>query len=187
MDLKLSNKQLVTVVAVVIVAVASLVVVWDFNGKSLDLTDREVRIIPTDSMDGADQPYDIKTIPQWSLVMIKKIDSQEEVDSLKVGDVILFYNTVNHLDTVHRIIDITESGGHITKVTTHGDNKTPGIDETVNASDIHGIVVGVSPWMGQFVHFVQSSTILMILIIVVIFVMVSAVWDIIKIRRNEEQ
>ena len=69
----------------------------------------------------------------------------------------------------------------------NGDNKTPGTNETVNSSDIHGKVVGVSKELGGFVHFVQSSTILLVMIIVILIVMVSVVWDIIKIRRNEGQ
>ena len=105
----------------------------------------EVRYVPTDSMDGEDQPYDIPSIPKGSAILVKKYSTQDDIDSLKVGDVILFYNTVNHLDTVHRIIDITgtDAHGHITQVKTKGDNSSG--TELVNASDINGKVVGYPP------------------------------------------
>ena len=138
-------------------------------------------------MDGEDQPYDIPSIPKGSAILVKKYSTQDDIDSLKVGDVILFYNTVNHLDTVHRIIDITgtDAHGHITQVKTKGDNSSG--TELVNASDINGKVVGVSPELGGFVHFVQSSTILFLCVVIIVIVMVSVIWDMIKIRRCEDQ
>ncbi len=179
MGLELSTKQIAVILAAVAVVSVSAAFFYVY----------EVRYVPTDSMDGEPQDYEIPTIPKGSAILVQKYSSQSDIDSLKVGDVILFYNTSNHLDTVHRIIDITEvdANGHIVKVTTHGDNKSPGTNETVNSSDIHGKVVGVSKELGGFVHFVQSSTILLVMIIVILIVMVSVVWDIIKIRRNEGQ
>ncbi len=178
MGLELSTKQIAVILAAVAVVSVSVAFFYVY----------EVRYVPTDSMDGEPQDYEIPTIPKGSAILVQKYSSQSDIDSLKVGDVILFYNTSNHLDTVHRIIDITEvdANGHIVKVTTHGDNKTPGTNETVNSSDIHGKVVGVSPFMGQVIHFVQSSVLLLGLIVVVIIVMISAVWDIYKIKRNSE-
>ena len=51
----------------------------------------EVRYIVSGSMDGDDQPYDIKTIPIYSLVMIKDVDGKDMLDEFEVGDVIAFH------------------------------------------------------------------------------------------------
>ncbi len=183
MGFELTKKRIVSIVAVVIVVAAALVIVYDFNGKSLDLTNREVRVIPTNSMDGEPQTqYEIQTIPQWSLVMIKLLNSDEEKESVKVGDVITFKSPTTKLLTVHRIVEISEDGG----ITTQGDNKSSQDPDTLSYSQVLGIVVGVSPWMGQIVHFVQSSSILLALIIVVLAVMVWVIFDIVKIMKKSK-
>ena len=183
MGFELTKKRAVSIAAVVIVVAAALVIVYDFNGKSMDLSDREVRIIPTTSMAGEPRTeYEVQTIPQWSLVMIHLLKTQEQKETVKVGDVVTFMSPSTGLLTVHRIIDIT--GGVIT---TQGDNKSSADYPTMSYSDVQGVVVGVSPWMGQITHFVQSSALLLALVIVVLAVMVWVIFDIVKITRNNRQ
>ena len=67
----------------VIVIVAALGFFIHLNGGSVDLTDREVRVIVTVSMDGPEQLYDIPTVPKGSLVMVKHL-SEGEILSLEV-------------------------------------------------------------------------------------------------------
>ena len=177
MGFELTTKRIAVIMAVIVVVSVSAAFFYSY----------EVRYVPTDSMDAEDQPYDIPTIPQGSAILVSKFHSQSDVDSLEVGDIILFYNTGNKLDTVHRIIAITMDGDHISQVTTHGDNKTPGTNETVNSGDIQGKVVAVSEELGGVVHFVQNSTLFLVLIVVILLVMASVVWDMIKIRRSEGQ
>ncbi len=184
MGFELTKKRIIAIVAVVAVVAAALVIVYDFNGKSLDLTDREVRIIPTNSMDGEPRTeYEIQTIPQWSLVMIHLLKTEEQKESVKVGDVITFMSSSSGLLTVHRIVDITDAG----VITTQGDNKSSADYPTITYSEVLGVVVGVSPWMGQIVHFIQSSSMLLALIIVVLAVMVWVGIDIVNIMRKNKQ
>ena len=177
MGFELSTKQ----IAVIMVAIAAVSVTAAF------FYSYEVRYVPTSSMDGDDQPYEIPTIPKGSAILISKLRVQSDIDALKDGDVILFFNIGDSRDTVHRIVPgsiIRDVDGHITHVTTHGDNTSS--TEEVDVQYIQGKVVGVSPFMGQVIHFVQSSVLLLGLIVVVIIVMISAVWDIYKIKRNSE-
>ncbi len=183
MGFELTKKRIVAIAAVVIVVAAALVIIYDFNGKSLDLTDREVRIIPTNSMDGEPRTeYEIQTIPQWSLVMIHLLKTDEQKESVKVGDVITFNSKSSGLLTVHRIIDITDG-----VITTQGDNKSSQDYPTITYSEVLGVVVGVSPWMGQITHFIQSSSVLLLLIIAVLIVMVWVIFDIVKIVKHNKQ
>lgn len=69
----------------------------------------EVRYIVSGSMDGDDQPYDIKTIPIYSLVMIKDVDGKDMLDEFEVGDVIAFH--YSGVVVVHRVIAIDPVAG----------------------------------------------------------------------------
>src|SRR5690554_2142254 len=85
------NKSSLFALAIVIVILlgAGLYSVYSLNGDSLDLRDREVRLVVTGSMDGEPTDYQISTIPVNSLVMVRHI-SQDQLDSIEVGDVIAF-------------------------------------------------------------------------------------------------
>lgn len=199
-------------IAVAVLAVSAYVA-YDFNGKSFDFSDRETRIIVTGSMDGNEHPshwyscgecgyeslfpecpdhpdaqmakHDIavKSAPLHSLVMIKHLDS-DGVNSLHVGDVISFDN--GRL-TIHRIIDIRkDTEGNIIQITTKGDAVSAS-DSPITVDKVHGIVVGESGWMGQLVHFAQSKTILLVMIIVILFMIFTAVRDIINIRTKKNR
>lgn len=188
MELPLSTKQIITISAVIIVAASALYIAYDFNGDSLDFSDRETLLVRTNSMGGDEHPsgYDIGAIPQWSLIMVKKLDTQEEKDAIEVGDVITFM--YNGRLTVHRVIEVNrDSGGHLTDAVTRGDNVPSPLNiETPTADQITGVVVGVSVWMGSIVHFAQNSTLLLAVIVIVAIVMVSVVWDIVKATRRRE-
>ena len=132
----------------------------------------EVRYIVSGSMDGDDQPYDIKTIPIYSLVMIKDVDGKDMLDEFEVGDVIAFH--YNGVVVVHRVIAIDPVAGTITA---HGDARSEG-DMVV------GKVTGVAPLLGQVVHFVKSSPIILIAMIAVLIVAAYAVSDIVRIYRK---
>ena len=176
MGFELTTKRIAVIMAVIAVVSVSAAFFYSY----------EVRYVPTDSMDGDDQPYDIPTIPQGSAILVSKFHSQSDIDGLEDGDVILFSGPIR--DTVHRIVPgsiIRDVDGHITHVTTKGDNTSS--TESVDSKDIQGKVVAVSEELGGVVHFVQNSTLFLVLIVVILLVMASVVWDMIKIRRSEGQ
>jgi signal peptidase I len=193
MDLKssLTKKRIVVIAAVVLILASTAVFFYNFNGKSFDLNDRETRIIVTGSM-AKNTPSDVEigALPTNCIVMIEKLD-QNELNSIKVGDVISF-NYSGRL-TVHRVVDITtDSSGTPTQFKTLGDTyRNSGVPdssnthcETISPEDVTGKVVGVSPTLGSIVHFAQTKVALLALMVVVIIVMITVVFDIVKIRRE---
>jgi len=130
-------------------AVFSVYVFHDFNGGSFDLSDRQVLLIVTDSMDGDVTGYKVDSFPADTLVMIRHL-SEEEKMSIEVGDVISFrYSGIlNH----HRVVDVSGIGSGY--VITQGDN-SPGT-EAVMLSDVNGEVVGASHWLGVVFAFVKE-------------------------------
>ena len=138
----------IKVVLAILVVVAGVYFVYDLNGSSLDLSDREVRLIVTDSMDGEPRDYPISTIHKDSLVMIRHLDDAG-LDGLVVGDVLAF-KSLGLLFT-HRIIAVD----HENRVfTTQGDNTVS--SETVSFSSSVGKVVGVNHMAGQAVILIKD-------------------------------
>lgn len=152
------------IITAVAVALAALTVftIYDINGHSLDLRDREVRLIVTDSMDGEPMSYDVPTIHKNSLVMVKFL-SEDEKKNLKVGDVIQFWDhgILNH----HRVKETYDN-----YVITHGDNLDPSIEEKVYFSNIRGEVVGENHAVGEVFTFVKTYALVIIAFIVVLFI-----------------
>ncbi len=178
-NVRLSKKHLVTIVAVVVIIVATLFVFYNVNGHSLDPSDR--------------QPYEIPTIPVNSLITIKHLSS-DGIKTVKVGDVLAFNwkesGATEARLTVHRVTEIhTDTEGNVTGFTTVGDIYVdrPGHFETPDVSDVVGIVIEVSPNIGKVVHFIQTSPIYVVMIIAVIAVIVSVVRDVLRARWTEDE
>ena len=150
---------LFAIVLVVIVA-ASLYAFYDFNGKSLDMSDRQVLLIVTDSMDGDSTEYEIHSFPRNTFVMVEHL-SDEEKRQLQIGDVISFrYGAI--LDH-HRIVELHLDQGY---VITHGDNAHS--NETVYLQDINGQVIGTNVWFGHLVAFVKDNFLIVIAAIAIL-------------------
>ena len=148
------------------------------NGNSLDVRDREVRLIVTDSMDGERMPYSVPTIPKDSLVVVRLI-SDNEKSELKEGDVVQFrYGSVlNH----HRVVSNNVEEGY---VITHGDNTDS--NETVYYSAIRGEVMGANHAAGEVVTFVKDYVFVIIAAIVVLFIGSLLVDEIRREKQKEE-
>ena len=172
----LTKKRIFAIVAVVIVALSMFLLFYNLNGNSADFTDREVRLIITNSMDGEPQDYEISTIPKDSLVMVH-ILSDSEKENLKVGDVVQFRygNVLNH----HRVID-NDTVNHI--ITTQGDN-TSSPDAPMSYDKVRGQVVGVNHELGLLVMFVKTYVLAILLFFVVVYLAVRLVEEM---RKEKE-
>ncbi len=128
----------------------------------MDLTDREVRVIMTDSMDGGPTDWPISTIPQGSLVMIHKLND-EGLAKLQTGDV-LAYTSFGNVYT-HRILE-----NHVQEkyFETKGDNAKASETESYAASV--GEVVGVNPWLGKIMMFLSKNGIFLAALLLIILV-----------------
>ena len=150
-----------TILTSVILATVILCVLH-LNGWSADLSDREMLLIITDSMDGEPMPYDIDTIEKDSMMMVRLI-GDEEKRALKEGDVISFWymGLKNH----HRVV-YNDTGNGI--VVTKGDNA--GSSETVDYDDVRGVVVGKDRYLGTACAFIKENLILCIACISALFI-----------------
>ena len=173
---RFGRKTIIISAVALVFAALSVYTLYDMNGQSFDLSNREVRLIITDSMDGEPTSYDVPTIPKDSLVMVKFL-SDEDKTNLKQGDVIQFWDhgTLNH----HRVILVGEG-----YVVTHGDNVAEGVDEVVKYSDIRGEVVGANHPIGEVFTFVKSYYPVLIALIAVLFIGSLLVEEI---RRGKEE
>ncbi len=153
---------------------------YDLNGKSFNFSDSEVRWIVSGSMDADPQPYDIKTIPINSLVMIRHL-SQDEVADLQVGDVIAFRS--GSILITHRIISVDQENRYFI---TQGD-ANPSPDAPVSFDRVTGKIVGVSHWMGIVVHILRDYTISVVLGTIGVVSGIVAVKSSLKIMREEKE
>lgn len=172
------RKTLVTVAVIVIVIASAVGALMVFN-KSPNLLDSEFRVIVTNSMDGEPrEEYEIKTIPVNSLVAIHKVHNGD-VDDIRIGDVIGFYQSSVHGNTYHRVVAVDEAGKSFT---TRGDNTHA--SEHVPFGDVNGKVVNVSPTAGHVVVYLQHNILFVLAVIVILIVMVEAVSYILKLGKE---
>jgi hypothetical protein len=141
-------KAIAWAIVIIILVSASLYAFYQFNGKSLDFTNRQVLLIVTDSMDGDVTEYEIDSFPSNTFVMIKHLTDEEKLQ-LQIGDVISFHYNGDLIH--HRIIETHFDKGYLI---THGDNTHA--NETVPLSDINGKVVGTNHWFGEVVSWVKA-------------------------------
>lgn len=173
--MKIGRKTLIIPAVALVFAVLSVSVFYGMNDNSLDVRNREVRLIVTDSMDGEKMDYKVPTIQKDSLVVVRMI-SEDEKSELKQGDVIQFRygNILNH----HRVVENYVSDGY---VITHGDNTDT--SEIVYYSAIRGEVMGTNHAAGVVVSFVKSYIFVIVAFIAVLFIG-SLLVD--EIRREKE-
>lgn len=160
-DRRSLHTAFIAIGSVLILSAVSVYAFYDLNGKSFDIADRELRLIVTDSMEGELMQYDIQTIQKNSLVMVSFL-SDGEKEGLKEGDVIQFsYNgMLNH----HRVVSNDIDGR---RVVTKGDN-SPSY-ETVDYSDIKGIVIGENHILGEAIRFAKDYFLVIIASVVMLY------------------
>lgn len=160
--MKIGPKTLIVAIVALVFAVITVSVFYDMNDNSLDVRDREVRLIVTDSMDGEKMDYKVPTIQKNSLVVVRMI-SEDEKSELVQGDVIQFRygNILNH----HRVVENHVSDGY---VITKGDNTTS--TETVYYSAIRGEVLGADHMVGEVVFFMKTHVYVIVAFIAVLFI-----------------
>lgn len=151
-------------------------VLYDFNGQSFDISDREVRLIVTDSMDGNVSEYQIHSFPKNTLVMIQKVDADRISEMIHIGDVVSFRQggIYNH----HRVVSIHMDDGYIE---TKGDNSY--FSESVQLGDVCGKVVGTNHIIGEILAFAHNH---IWLVLAVMFVIVASDYVYVTLK-NEKQ
>lgn len=165
------------IVLVLILAVsASLLAFYDFNGNSLDPTDREIRLVVSGSMDAGPTDNGIPTIPKDSLVMIRHLDS-DDIDSIVAGDIVAY--SLGQSVVIHRVVSVDHESGILTL---KGDANAS--SETVSSERIVGEVVGVSHVLGEAAVLARSSPALILAGAACLAVMIFSLREIFCILRE---
>lgn len=186
-------------VAIILLAVS---IISSKSTDGVELLGHQLRTVTTESMEeneNADvSTYDIGSIPQGSMVLIKTVPTEQEqaakwYSELKVGDVLTFkYFYVNQITVTHRIIDISENGngGYIIRLA--GDNvsvkERGAAEQVINTSDVDspnyviGKVVGKSVFLGNVVEFMKTTLGLVVMVMIPCFIIL--VLEIIKLTRK---
>lgn len=176
---RIGRKTLILAAVALVLSTLTVYTFYNMNGHSLDVTNREFRLIVTDSMDGEPRnEYAVPTIQKDSMVMVRFV-SEGEKPELQPGDVIQFrYGSIlNH----HRVIENNVEGGY---VITKGDNTTS--TEKVDYADIRGEVIGADHTAGVVVSFVKHYVFVIIAFIVVLY-MGSLLYEEIRSEKEKEK
>lgn len=140
----------IAILACALIVISCVYVYYDLNGESFALSDRQVILVVTDSMDGDVIGFEIDSFPANTLVMVEHLSEQEK-RFLRVGDVVSYKDGREYVQ--HRVVKVNSGSVYV-----HGDNNHS--TEIVSFENINGKVVGTSPWMGSIVVFIQGNHIL---------------------------
>lgn len=123
-------------------AILSVLIIWFTVGV--------FPIYPSAIATGSMQPM----IDPGDVVLVRKVQDVEDVEGLKIGDVIQFSR--DDILINHRIVDVLEQEG-VTVYQTKGDNNS-GIDSRlVKIEEVKGTIVGVVPKVGWPTLLFKSS------------------------------
>ena len=140
----------IAIAVVVCVSAIGLFTIYDLNGGSFDLSDRQLLLIVTDSMDGDVTEYEVDSFPANTLVMVEHIP-EHEIRFLRVGQVLSYHDgsTLVH----HRIIQVNDDSFYVKGDNGHSTDK-------VMFGDVNGVVVGANSWMGSILSWLSSNFLL---------------------------
>lgn len=178
-------KIVALILIIITLAGASLYSIYSLNDDSLDLNNREVRLVITSSMDGEKQDdYNIPTIPLNSLIMIKILDEDERRE-VEIGDILTFKRADGRV-IVHRLVDIETDGDYVRYIT-KGDKNNNVDPDILTPDDIEGIVVGVSPVLGKIVSLAKQWFVWSVILIALAVVIIYSVREIVTIYSGDRK
>ena len=121
------------------------------------------------------------TLYRGDLVVVRGVIPE----SLQVGDIIIFQSSMSDVPVVHRIVDISHSGGEL-QFTTKGDNNLTADPSLVPASDVLAKVVGSIRYLGFItLILILPGGLFFIVFLVAIFLLTSIVCE--GLTKREEE
>ena len=141
---------LIALAVALCVAAVCVYTVYDLNGGSFDLSDRQLMLIVTDSMDGDVTEYEVDSFPANTLVMIEHIPDHE-IRYLRVGQVLSYHD--GSVLVHHRIIQVNSDSFYVKGDNGHSTDK-------VMFGDVNGVVVGANPFLGSVLAWISSNFLL---------------------------
>ena len=149
-------KTLVSICVVIAICVIMTAHVYAMNGNSLDLSDTDMYLIVTDSMDGEPTDYHISTIERDSLILTHSISSED----IAIGDVIGYRTPMSDRLVFHRVVYMDGDG-----IVLKGDAYE--FIDTINKDQAECIVVSADPVLGKIANIIRLDYIPMIGLMIV--------------------
>jgi signal peptidase len=121
-------------------------------------------------------------IASGDMVICHTADASE----VAVGDVIAFYDPSGNGQTIvtHRVIEITSEDGE-TAFRTQGDANNAADANLVPATNLVGVYKIVIPHLGNIALFMQTSTGIIVCVVIPLFLIVS--YDIVRNKKEEKK
>lgn len=172
------TKVLCLAIVSILAVVSSVLVLYDLNGGSLDMEDRELVLVVTGSMDVGETDFEISTIPEDSLVMVHRI-SGDDLLGISVGDVVAY--DLGSIEVMHRVVDIdSDAKLFVLK----GDANVS--EEAVPFDAVTGKVVGVNHALGEVASLAKAKPVLLIMAVACLVVMLYSIREVVCFYRKEE-
>lgn len=133
--------------AIVAILTIPVVIIYDLNGHSFDLTGRQAVLVVSDSMDGDEHGYAIDSLLADSLAMVQHVGEQEK-HFPRIGDATS--HRCSSTLVQHRVAQVEDGYVYL-----HEDSNTS--TEKVMMSDINGKIVGADWVLGHLLAMISSN------------------------------
>ena len=163
----------IAILACALIVISCAFLLYDLNGNSLDLSDREMILVVSNSMDGEENRYEVDSFPANTLVMIEHVPDNE-LRFLRVGQVISYHDDAHLIH--HRIVQVNDDSLYVRGDNGHSTDK-------VLFSDVNGVVVGTNSWVGQAVSWLYNNFLLFLCVMFVLF----SIFIIIAVRSSNSE
>jgi len=131
------------IVSWIITSIISIGIIWFAVGV--------FPIYPSVVATGSMEP----TIKPGDMILVKKISNMDEINTLKVGDIILFKR--GNILISHRIIEILDTDEEGVQFKTKGDKNSGPDTDLVKSADVKGLVKYVIPKIGLPTLFIKDE------------------------------
>ena len=171
----------------VIMIIAMLVIVFGFwYGTQLVLnTQYPALVVVSESM--------LPTLNVGDIVIVQGVPAAQINATYTIGDIVVFRRPTPsdpECRIVHRAVNKVQNSDGTWDITTHGDNNPIGSNEKFNSKDLIGKVIARIPYIGNFVLFVNAIGnfyYFVIVMIIVINILVSVLFDTDEEKKSEEK
>lgn len=141
----------------------------------LVLVPRVMGWVPLTVLSGSMEP----AIPAASQVVVDRVEGEEDVAALEVGDVIVFMPGPDDPTLVMHRVETVDRTGEATVVTTRGDANTVADADAVGAREIRGVVQYHVPWVGHVAQLLDQGQRQVVVVVLAGALLLYAAWQVI--------
>lgn len=130
--------------------------------------------VPLAVLSGSMEP----TIPTGSQIVVERVESDEDIAEIALGDVITFLPHPGDPTLVtHRVVQVHQHSDGSTSFTTRGDNNDADDPERVAAKQVRGTLLYHVPWMGHLTTAIGNHQKSVAVVAIAVGLLAFAVWQ----------